>query len=60
DVWRMEKSALRAIAMAIMFYILLHGLVDTTYFKNDLAVIFWLSFLILSQKKAAPTTPVSG
>lgn len=60
DVWRMEKSAARTISMAIMFYILLHGLVDTTYFKNDLAIIFWLSFLILSQKKAAPTAPVSG
>ncbi len=25
-----------------MVYILVHGLVDTTYWKNDLAVIFWL------------------
>ncbi len=26
----------------IMTYILVHGLVDTTYWKNDLSVIFWL------------------
>ncbi|MAF20589.1 MAG: hypothetical protein CMI55_02820 [Parcubacteria group bacterium] len=27
---------------ATMVYILAHGLVDTTYWKNDLALIFWL------------------
>ncbi len=27
--------------------VLIHGLVDTTYFKNDLAIIFWLNFLAL-------------
>ena len=26
----------------IMIYTLIHGLVDTTYWKNDLALIFWL------------------
>ena len=25
-----------------MIYILIHGLVDTTYWKNDLSIIFWL------------------
>ena len=29
------------ICLGIMIYILLHGLVDTTYWKNDLAVTFW-------------------
>ena len=28
--------------LAAMMVILVHGLVDTTYFKNDLAVLFWL------------------
>ncbi|PJA87017.1 MAG: hypothetical protein CO141_01705 [Candidatus Moranbacteria bacterium CG_4_9_14_3_um_filter_42_9] len=60
DVWRMERSALRTIVLATMFYILIHGLVDTTYFKNDLAIIFWLNFLILSQKKLASKTPVTS
>ncbi len=30
------------VLLSIMAYILLHGLVDTTYWKNDLAMIFWL------------------
>ena len=28
--------------LAIMIYILIHGLVDTTYWRNDLAVVFWV------------------
>jgi putative inorganic carbon (HCO3(-)) transporter len=28
--------------MAAMIYLLAHGLIDTTYWKNDLAIIFWL------------------
>lgn len=34
--------ATAVICLAIMMYILVHGLVDTTYWKNDLALIFWL------------------
>jgi len=30
------------ILISIMIYILVHGLVDTTYWKNDLSIIFWL------------------
>jgi len=30
-----------------MFVILIHGLVDVPYFKNDLAVLFWLIFGII-------------
>lgn len=30
------------ILLSAMAYILLHGLFDTTYWKNDLAMIFWL------------------
>ncbi len=37
-----EKSIERYVFLAMMLYILLHGLVDTTYFKNDLAVVFWV------------------
>ncbi len=33
--------------LGIMVYILAHGLVDTTYFKNDLATIFWTVFFLL-------------
>lgn len=42
-----QDETLRYILLGIMFYILLHGLADTTYFKNDLAVIFWLCFIAL-------------
>ncbi len=42
-----KNPQLKFIALGIMFYILLHGLVDTTYFKNDLAVVFWMLFVIL-------------
>jgi len=39
-----------------MSTILIHGLVDVPYFKNDLAVFFWLLFgiLILSTKQDKP------
>ena len=30
------------ILISLMVYTLVHGLVDTTYWKNDLALIFWL------------------
>lgn len=42
-----KNPELKFIALGIMFYVLLHGLVDTTYFKNDLAVMFWLLFVLL-------------
>lgn len=51
-VLRQEKSRWQLIAIGIMLYIILHGLIDTTYFKNDLAVLFWLNFVaILWQNK---------
>ncbi len=36
------KFQVSGILMLIMLYILIHGLIDTPYWKNDLAVIFWL------------------
>jgi O-antigen ligase len=41
-----KKDAISIIALGIIIYFLLHGLVDTTYFKNDLAIIFWLVFFL--------------
>jgi O-antigen ligase len=41
-----ERNSLWAVSFTIMLYFLFHGLTDTTYFKNDLAVIFWLNFLL--------------
>lgn len=42
-----NSSGVKFIVLGIMLYILIHGLFDTTYFKNDLAVVFWLNFLAL-------------
>ena len=47
-----ENSQLKLTFLALMAYIVIHGLVDTTYFKNDLAMLFWLNFLALNLKKA--------
>lgn len=37
-----KAGNLNIILISIMSYILIHGLVDTTYWKNDLSIIFWL------------------
>lgn len=42
-----EPNILLFTALGIMLVILIHGIFDTTYFKNDLAIIFWLNFLAL-------------
>lgn len=39
-----QKNLISIICGAIMLNILIHGFFDTTYFKNDLAVVFWLVF----------------
>ena len=33
--------------MAALSAILIHGLVDTPYFKNDLSIIFWVLIALL-------------
>ena len=45
------------ILAGLMFYILLHGLADTTYWKNDLAIMFWTIIAIsavLYRKQSQP------
>lgn len=44
-----SQNSLEILALGLMLYILLHGLFDTTYFKNDLAIVFWLNFLVLKK-----------
>ena len=39
-----KETILGAVSLGILLYFLFHGVADTTYFKNDLAIIFWLSF----------------
>jgi len=42
------------ILMSVMVYILIHGLVDTTYWKNDLSIFFWLVIGIMTIIKKEP------
>jgi O-antigen ligase len=37
-----EPSKLRVMGVALLLVVLLHGLLDTPFFKNDLAMLFWL------------------
>lgn len=49
-----NRSLLFVSAFCALVAILIHGLFDTTYFKNDLSVIFWLTaamIFILSNEK---------
>ena len=41
------KSPLAVFLAAVMIYFLIHGLVDATFWKNDLALIFWVIVLSL-------------
>ncbi len=45
---------IRYLAFVVMLYILLHGTVDTLYWKNDLSVVFWallaLAFMPVDKK----------
>ncbi len=37
-----NNAIISSTAMGMMVCVLVHGLVDTPYFKNDLAIVFWL------------------
>lgn len=43
---RMGMSASSRVAVAMMAALLVHGLVDVPYFKNDLAFLFWIVILL--------------
>ncbi|MFA5927102.1 MAG: O-antigen ligase family protein [Patescibacteria group bacterium] len=43
---RSDNGGVGLFALLAMVAILAHGLVDTTYFKNDLAALFWLIYAI--------------
>lgn len=51
-----KSATLAAPLFAFFLYTVLHGLVDTTYWKNDLAFLFWIClFLTLSLKNIEET-----
>jgi O-antigen ligase len=41
-VRRTSNRDMGILFLAIVIYILVHGLVDTTYWRNDLALVFWM------------------
>ncbi len=48
---KLENSAERYLVLGLlgsMLVIIIHGLVDVPYFKNDLAAMFWIFFAFLS------------
>jgi len=42
-----NNSQLKTGFAAVMIYILIHGLVDVPYFKNDLSLQFWIIYALL-------------
>lgn len=42
EAWKKRDTMLAQMAIAAMVALLVHGLVDVPYFKNDLAVLFWI------------------
>lgn len=52
-----RPDGLQTIIMAGMTALLVHGLVDVPYFKNDLSVLFWIiigMMVVLNKKKEIP------
>jgi len=39
---KQKNSTFLAVSLGIVFYVLIHGMIDTTYWKNDLSLIFWI------------------
>lgn len=46
--WRKRDNPIVKYALAAMIALLVHGLVDTPYFKNDLSVLFWVIVGVLA------------
>ncbi len=42
DKFKTEDKFLLLGAMSAMFVLVIHGIVDVPYFKNDLAILFWI------------------
>ncbi|MFH1182668.1 MAG: O-antigen ligase family protein [Candidatus Moraniibacteriota bacterium] len=47
-------------AFVYLVYILIHGLADTPYFKNDLAILFWLALAAIWTAKSPKSTRITG
>lgn len=58
--WKSEQWVIGAAGIAAIIAFFAHGMLDTPYFKNDLAVIFWMLFavIILARRNSVTTTSV--
>ncbi|MDO8557682.1 MAG: O-antigen ligase family protein [bacterium] len=57
DNWTLDLGHL---AFIVILYILLHGAVDTLYWKNDLSVVFWGLLAIASLQSVSHSSMSSG
>jgi len=58
--WPLAKTNLITQALVLsLLSILVHGLVDTIYWKNDLALLYWLIFALLLSMVPAVVVPPS-
>lgn len=48
---KQKNTPFLSVFLGIFIYILLHGLVDTPYWKNDLAFVFWIIFFLALQRR---------
>lgn len=50
-VFLVSDTTIKAVLLAVLTAIAVHGLVDVPYFKNDLAMLFWIIvFLVVTSK----------
>lgn len=55
--FKIEDRQKKAACVAALSALVVHGLVDVPYFKNDLAMLFWvLAFLVYQNRKPAKQT----
>ncbi|EKE15632.1 MAG: hypothetical protein ACD_11C00116G0019 [uncultured bacterium] len=58
---KQKNAAETTVFLGIFLYILLHGLIDTPYWKNDLAFVFWITFFLSPRKfKTSDTKAIAG
>lgn len=46
DILANKDNKIILLCGELMIYFLVHGLIDTTYWKNDLSIMFWLIILV--------------
>lgn len=57
--WRQRYQPLSAAALAGLVALVVHGLVDVPYFKNDLAVLFWVIVAMPLLERGEVSLPAS-